>query len=97
VEVSVADLIRLGKLTEAEIHLGLKQAVQRLKREGWVRDFRRQDWIFVLNQKRNGDCVFLDTDLKCSVYENRPEICRSFPRIGPRPGFCPYDPRESDP
>ena len=27
------------------------------------------------------DCVFLDEDRKCSIYENRPFVCRSYPMV----------------
>ena len=93
VEVSVGDLIRLGVLTEDEASRSLKVAAARLKREKIVKTFRVRSLIFVLEQRSNGDCIFLDKNRRCTVYEKRPEICRQFPKIGPKPGFCPYQPK----
>lgn len=91
VEVSVPDLVRLELITEEEAAAGvLKKAATRLKKQGFIRTFRAKTLIFVLEQKSNGDCTFLGKDRRCTVYEKRPEICRLFPKIGPRPGHCPY-------
>lgn len=91
VEVSVPDMIRMGFLDEKEAVSGsLKKAARRLKSEGIIRTFRQSTLIFVLEQRPNGDCIFLDKNRLCTVYEKRPEICRQFPKIGPKPGFCPY-------
>lgn len=90
VEVSVPDLIRLGVLTEEEAETSLRKAANRLRKEGIVRSFRAKTLIFILEQKSNGDCVFLNEKRHCTVYERRPEICRLFPKIGPKPGHCPY-------
>jgi uncharacterized protein len=40
-------------------------------------------------QRHGRDCIYLGADRRCTVYEKRPEVCRQFPRIGPRPGWCP--------
>jgi Fe-S-cluster containining protein len=90
VEVSVPDLIRLQLLTEADAVTSLATAARKLKRQGWIRTFREKELIFVLSQKKNRDCIFLNRQRRCTVYENRPEICRQFPKIGPKPGHCPY-------
>lgn len=90
VEVSVPDMIRLGYLTEREASESLRKASRRLKSEGIIRTFRQSTLIFVLEQRPDGDCIFLDKNRLCKVYEKRPEICRQFPKIGPKPGFCPY-------
>jgi len=90
VEVSVPDLIRLGVLSEDEASTSLKKASKRLQKQGVVSSFRSRTMIFVLQQKSNGDCRYLNDKRQCTVYENRPEICRQFPKIGPRPGHCPY-------
>lgn len=92
VEVSVNDLIRLKHLTEDEAAVNLKRAARRLKREGIIRQFRARSLIFVLEQKPDGDCIFLGADRRCQVYRLRPEICRQFPKMSPRPGHCPYRP-----
>ena len=52
---------------------------------------------FILRQTDAGVCRYLGADRRCTVYERRPEVCRSFPSIGPRPGFCPANPLEQGP
>jgi Fe-S-cluster containining protein len=90
VEVSAFDLIRLELITEDEASGSLKKVARRLQREGYVRDYNPTRQLFVLEQRYGRDCVFLGTrDRMCTVYEKRPEVCRQFPKIGPRPGYCP--------
>lgn len=93
VEVSAFDLMRLGLLTEDEAAASLKKAAKRLMKEGVVRSFQQKTQLFVLEQRNGRDCIFLDQNRLCTVYANRPEVCRRFPRIGPRPGYCPKTPR----
>lgn len=95
VEVSAADLIRLELITEDEAAGSLKKVARRLEREGWVQQFHAKTGLFVLQQKHGRDCVFLDADRLCTVYERRPEVCRRFPKIGPRPGHCPAMPKRN--
>jgi Fe-S-cluster containining protein len=55
-----------------------------------VRSYHPPTGLFILEQRYGRDCVFLDTKTRrCTVYEKRPEVCRRFPKIGPRPGYCP--------
>lgn len=90
VEASVNDLIRLGLATEDEAAASLKKIAKRLMKEGIVRQFSPRAQMFILQQRGNSDCIYLgEKDRLCTVYEKRPEVCRQFPRIGPRPGFCP--------
>lgn len=90
VEVSAFDLIRLGLITEDEAAASLKKVARRLSKEGLVRDLNPRTGIFTLEQRGGRDCVFLgEKDRLCTVYERRPEVCRTFPKIGPRPGYCP--------
>jgi len=90
VEVTAADLIRLGLLSEDEASGSLKKAARRLISAGKVRYFRVSTGIFTLTQTPGGDCIYLGTqDRLCTVYERRPQVCRRFPEIGPRPGHCP--------
>lgn len=35
--------------------------------------------FIALLKKENGDCIFLDHNKKCSIYEHRPKICQCFP------------------
>lgn len=89
VEVSASDLIRLELITEEEAALSLKAVFKKLAKQKIVQAFNAKTQIFVLEQRYGRDCVYLGQDRLCTVYEKRPEVCRKFPRIGPRPGFCP--------
>lgn len=90
VEVSVSDLIRLGLTNEDEASESLKKLFKRLHKEGFVKSFHPTRMLFVLEQQAHEECVFLDVKSRlCKVYDRRPEVCRQFPKIGPRPGYCP--------
>jgi Fe-S-cluster containining protein len=89
-EVSAFDLIRLGVMTEDEASSSLKKAARRLIKEGVIRSFFAKTGVFIVEQRQGRDCWFLDGKTRrCTVYERRPEVCRTFPKIGPRPGWCP--------
>lgn len=89
VEASAADLIRLGLTTEEEAAESLKKVARKLTERGMIQAFNSKSQLFVLEQRYGRDCIYLGTDRLCTVYEKRPEVCRKFPSIGPRPGFCP--------
>jgi len=89
-EVSLTDLIRLGFVKEDEAIEDLADIAIRLKNKRIIQKFHPRKMVFVIAQKKNKDCIFLDENRRCTVYSNRPEICRQFPKIGPKPGFCPY-------
>ena len=90
-EVSLCDLIQLGLATEDDAHLPLEVLAKKLLREKLIETFQRKSQLFVLAQVSGRDCIYLTPQRKCSVYEKRPAVCRSFPKIGPKPGFCPYN------
>jgi Fe-S-cluster containining protein len=89
VEASAADLIRLGLITEEEAAISLKDVGKKLMKQKVIQAFNPKIQLFVLAQVAGRDCIYLDKDRLCTVYEKRPEVCRRFPTIGPRPGFCP--------
>ncbi|MBX2987562.1 MAG: YkgJ family cysteine cluster protein [Bdellovibrionaceae bacterium] len=90
VEVRLQDLVRLGVVHEDEAAGSIKKVAKRLKREGVIVSFRQGTDLFMLTQQANSDCVFLNSRTRlCTVYDRRPDVCREFPAIGPRPGFCP--------
>lgn len=94
VEVSAFDLIRLGVITEDEAAVSLKKVAKKLMKEGIVRSFHPAVQLFVLEQRAGRDCLYLDEKTRlCTVYEKRPTVCRTFPKIGPKPGFCPCVPK----
>ena len=89
VEATAHDLVRLGLISIDEVPSGLKKAAKRLIASGQVKQYRASAGIFTLGQTPSGDCLYLDRNRRCTVYEIRPNVCRKFPEIGPRPGFCP--------
>ena len=93
VEVKTDDLIRLGIATVDEAENSIKKLAKKLKKAGYISSFREGTEFFMLTQKANSDCYFLDSQTRlCSVYEKRPETCRQFPsQIGTRIGFCPVN------
>lgn len=92
VEVQLSDLVRLGVVSPDEATGSIKKIAARLKRERIIVSYRKGTDLFMLGQKANRDCVFLDSVTRlCTRYELRPDVCRQFPSIGPRPGFCPVN------
>jgi len=43
------------------------------------RYLRKMHGNFALQDNAQGGCIFLSPDLKCTVYEARPEQCRTYP------------------
>ena len=92
VEVRAADLVRLGLASEDELQASPKKVFTRLSRQGILHSYRASTELFMLVQRSNSDCVFLNAQTRlCTVYDKRPDVCRSFPSIGLRPGYCPCD------
>lgn len=95
-EVTSEDLVRLGLCTEDEIQGSQKKLFKRLRKDKVVMSYREGTGLFMMQSKANGDCQFLDSQTRlCTVYEKRPNVCRKFPSIGPRPQFCPARKKES--
>lgn len=93
VEVKISDLIRLNVASEDEAQNSIKKLAKRLKKEGLIVSYREGTEFFMLSQRANGDCYFLDERTRfCTVYESRPDTCRNFPAVaGTRVGFCPAE------
>lgn len=95
-EVRYDDLITMGLIPaddagEEVTKKKIQQIVKRLQKLGVVKSYRSGTGLFLMNSKPNGDCQFLNEKRRCSIYKNRPEVCRKFPEtIGLRWGFCPY-------
>ncbi|NBQ52627.1 MAG: YkgJ family cysteine cluster protein [Proteobacteria bacterium] len=89
VEATAEDMVRLGLAAEGEYRESPKRLFKKLLAQKVVSSFRVKSGLFTLAQKSDGSCGFLGADRRCTVYEKRPEVCRRFPDIGPRPGFCP--------
>ncbi len=93
VEVHGSDLVRLNIVTQDELTNSVKKVAKKLKKAGLISSYRDGTDLFMLTQRPNGDCYFLDTKSRyCTVYENRPNTCRDFPaRVGTRVGYCPAE------
>ncbi len=93
VEVKVDDLIRLGVTDIDEVTNSIKKTAKRLKKEGIIMSYREGTESFMLQQKANSECIFMDSKTRfCTVYEKRPETCRDFPaKMGTRVGYCPAE------
>ena len=94
-EVRITDLIRLGLVDNIEESSLTKRDLQRiaknLQKSGVVKSYRESTGLFLMQEKTNGDCRFLNEFRLCDVYEARPNVCRQFPeKMGLRLGFCPF-------
>ena len=91
VEIKSSDLVRLNLVHQDELENSVKKVAKKLKKQGVISSYREGTDFFMITQKPNGDCWFLDPKTRfCTVYESRPDTCRDFPsRIGTRVGFCP--------
>lgn len=93
VEVRAADLVRLGLMSEAELDFDLQDVAHRLFKKKIIQAYSRKTGVMVLEQVSGRDCIYLHPQTRrCTVYEKRPDTCRNFPRVGPKPNFCPYGP-----
>lgn len=93
VEVNAKDLVRLELITEDEAQWPLELVETRLRKNRVIQAFDYKSKKFILAQVSGRDCLYLHpTTRQCTVYEKRPDTCRSFPKIGPKSGFCPYTP-----
>lgn len=92
VEATLEDLVRLGLTSAEEIELlSAKQIARKLIDQRIVRLYSPKSPVpFLLAQQASGACIYQNpkTGL-CTVYEKRPEVCREFPTVGPKPGWCP--------
>jgi Fe-S-cluster containining protein len=93
VEVKIDDLLRLDLITEDEVE-SPKKVSKKLTKSGVISSYRQGTGLFTLTQIKGRDCYFLGPDRLCTVYDKRPDVCRRFPDIGPRPGFCPGFPHK---
>lgn len=94
VEVRLDDLVRLGLADEFERGEPLKTVFRRLSKTGVVERLNPKSGLFTLRRMANGDCQYLDrVTRRCTVYEKRPDTCRNHPQVGPRPGYCAYQPK----
>lgn len=97
VEVRVTDLVRMGLVDAFELGAPPKEIARRLKKAGVIERLNHRHGVFTLARRASGDCIYLDAATRrCTIYERRPDTCRRHPQVGPRPGFCAYQPREDE-
>lgn len=94
-EIEIDDLISMGLAESGEIvdltKKGVQKLIKRLKAQGLIKSYRESTGLILMESKPNGDCLYLNEQRLCKIYENRPKVCRLFPeKKGLRPGFCPY-------
>ncbi len=89
VQVTSEELYHMGFIKAHQVNGPLKRVAQKLIKAGYIKSYNARTRLFRLKQRENGDCVFLMENRLCSIYENRPSICRGFPFNGARPGYCP--------
>lgn len=95
IEVTAQDLIRMGITDEDEVEYDMRGLIKRLKKEGVITRGNLSKGKFTLTQRKQGGCSFLDAKNKCTVYEDRPTVCRKHPtELSPRLGYCPWSPAE---
>jgi len=91
VEVKAADLVKMGLMDEFLLQEDLKQIARRLMKGRLIDHFHSKTGTFTLARMASGDCIFLDSRTRrCTIYLQRPETCRSHPRVGPRSGYCAF-------
>lgn len=92
VEVDIEDLQIMGLVSDDEVATGSnKKIAKKLLKDKKIVSYRAGTGLFMLSQKTNRDCMYLDSRTRlCSLYERRPKVCRKFPEIGPRVNYCPY-------
>lgn len=79
------------KLTQKYSRKEIQKIVKQLQKQGVIKNYRESTGLFLMNSKPNGDCQYLDSNRKCTIYTKRPQVCVSFPeKMGLKKGFCPY-------
>jgi uncharacterized protein len=94
VDVTHADLVRLEVASSDELEWDEKATIKRLKKEGIIGHYDQKRKMAILTQFADNRCLYLRQG-RCIVYEKRPQTCRKFPEVGPRPNFCPYREKKS--
>jgi hypothetical protein len=95
VEVRIEDLVGMELIDPFAAGEPAKELAKKLRKSGVVAHFNYKHSIFTLAQRANADCLFLDQiSRRCTIYEQRPGTCRNHPRIGPRAGYCAFQPKD---
>lgn len=88
--VDSEDLHHMGFIRADEVNAPKLPIARRLKKQGIIRSYNQRSELFTIRRHANNDCIFLDEARRCSIYDRRPFVCRSYPEYSVRPGFCPY-------
>ncbi|MGE4542712.1 MAG: YkgJ family cysteine cluster protein [Pedobacter sp.] len=93
VEVTITDLVRMELVDPFDAQDPPKEIAKRLRKQGVIEHFNFKSAIYTLARLANDDCIFLDQKTRrCTIYAKRPDTCRNHPQVGPRPGYCAYQP-----
>jgi Fe-S-cluster containining protein len=96
VEVTGADLARMELADSYELEDNQKKIARALEKKGVIEHFHVRSGVFTLARRADGSCVFLDPKTRrCTIYSKRPNTCRNHPQVGPRSGYCAYQPKEA--
>ncbi len=96
VEVAGTDLARLELADSFEVEDNPKKVARDLERRGLIENFHARSGLFTLARRPDGSCIFLDAKTRrCTVYGKRPDTCRNHPGVGPRSGYCAFQPKQA--
>jgi Fe-S-cluster containining protein len=95
--VDSEDLFHMGFISLQEVSAPQKPIAERLIKAGIVKSYNTRRKLFMIRRHRNNDCIFLDKNRRCSIYDRRPYVCRDFPNSSARPGYCPYQAKPEPP
>jgi Fe-S-cluster containining protein len=70
VPVTILDISRIAKLKNNRIEDIFREIIDVELSERLA--------LFVLKKKKSGTCVFLDDENKCSIHDNKPNVCRFY-------------------
>ncbi len=82
----------MGLIAPLDAVGSLKKIARELEQDGIIEHYSPAQSLFTLARQANSDCVFLDAQTRrCTIYDVRPAVCRRYPQVGPKPGYCPYE------
>lgn len=90
VEVDAEDLVSMGLVDNFFLEFSEKEQNKEALRLPQILRYQGKNKKYLLDQRSDGSCLYLNKEKKCDIYGQRPKTCRNHPQIGPRPGYCPY-------
>ena len=67
----------LDKYFETRTDIFLKDNPKYIKQMKYF-DEMYKDNFAILKKKKDGNCILLDKDMKCSIYKDRPKVCEDY-------------------